>query len=510
MKGEITMEDIMIVQEKEASKTVVKKEDIYLIVCSVLLGVLFDFLFYKKALGISYTLFVIAFYLVFLGILRDKIAFRFSFGWFLSIPIIALSATYFVFSNQIFATLNFLIIPILIIAQTILITQENNHKWYDASFIKDIFYGIFNRAFSHTSKPFVIILSSLRIRKSSKKYDVFMKILIGLTISIPLLIIIVSLLASADRIFQHLMDEILSSFGTINIGDFSLQGIIALLIMIIVFSYIWSFSNPSQSIQAQMQYSLESNNRSWDPIISITILVAINSVYLVFTLIQFAYMFGALNNALPPDFTYAEYARRGFFELLMVTLINFSLVLSSIRFTRKDGKLVSRTVQILHSLLILCTVVILSSAYLRMSLYEEVYGYTYLRVLTHSFMIFLGVLFVIAFYKIWNERISLLKPYIVIGIIAYLILNFANIDELIANNNLDRYIKTGKLDTYYLKNLSYDSLPVLVNLLEAENVPVDIKKNLLEQQKELSKEQPWQSFNVSRQKAKQALSQAKL
>jgi len=510
MKGEITMEDIMIVQEKEASKTVVKKEDIYLIVCSVLLGVLFDFLFYKKALGISYTLFVIAFYLVFLGILRDKIAFRFSFGWFLSIPIIALSATYFVFSNQIFATLNFLIIPILIIAQTILITQENNHKWYDASFIKDIFYGIFNRAFSHTSKPFVIILSSLRIRKSSKKYDVFMKILIGLTISIPLLIIIVSLLASADRIFQHLMDEILSSFGTINIGDFSLQGIIALLIMIIVFSYIWSFSNPSQSIQAQMQYSLESNNRSWDPIISITILVAINSVYLVFTLIQFAYMFGALNNALPPDFTYAEYARRGFFELLMVTLINFSLVLSSIRFTRKDGKLVSRTVQILHSLLILCTVVILSSAYLRMSLYEAVYGYTYLRVLTHSFMIFLGVLFVIAFYKIWNERISLLKPYIVIGIIAYLILNFANIDELIANNNLDRYIKTGKLDTYYLKNLSYDSLPVLVNLLEAENVPVDIKKNLLEQQKELSKEQPWQSFNVSRQKAKQALSQAKL
>ena len=505
------MEDLMRVQKEEADKTVVQKEDIYLIVCSVLLGMLFDILFYKKALGISYPLFVIAFYVAFLWNLRNKIVFRLNFGWFLSIPIIALSSTYFIFSNQIFAALNFLIIPILIIAQTILIAKENNYKWYDTRFIKDILYGILNRAFSYTSKPFVIGLSSLRIRKSNEKYDVVKKILIGLTISIPLLIIVISLLASADRVFKHFIDQISSSFGSINIGDFSLQGIIALLIMIIVFSYVWSFSNPSDSIQAQDQTnSLETNNRSWDPIISITILIAINCVYLVFTLIQFAYMFGSFNNVLPPDFTYAEYARRGFFELLMVTLINFSLVLSSIRFTRKDGNLVTRTVQILHSLLILCTVVILSSAYLRMSLYEAVYGYTYLRVLTHSFMIFLCVLFVIAFYKIWNEHISLLKPYIVIGIIAYLILNFANIDVLIANDNLDRYIKTGKIDTYYLRNLSYDSIPELVNLLNDKNVSQDIEKYLVEKQKELSKKQYWQSFNLSQLKAKQVLAQYKL
>ncbi|MHB8072597.1 DUF4153 domain-containing protein [Desulfosporosinus fructosivorans] len=514
------MEDIMIVQGEEASKTVVIKEDIYLIVCSVLLGVLFDFLFYKKALGISYTLFVVAFYVVFLWSLRDKVAFKFSFGWFLSIPIIALSATYFIFSNQIFASLNFFIIPVLIIVQTILITKKNKHRWYDPRIIKDIVNGIFNRAFSYTSKPFVIVLSSLRIRKSNEKYDVLKKILIGLTIAIPLLIIVISLLASADRVFKHFIDEISSSFGTINIGDFSLQGIIALLIMVIVFSYIWSFSNPNDHIQAQGQpNSLESNKRSWDPIISITILIAINCVYLVFTLIQFGYMFGPLNNALPAEFTYAEYARRGFFELLMVTLINFTLVLSSIRFTRKDGNLVARTVQILHSLLIICTVVILTSAFLRMSLYEAVYGYTYLRVLTHSFMIFLGVLLAIAFYKIWNEGISLLKPYIVVSILAYMLVNFVNIDVIIVKNNIARYVETGKLDPYYLRNLSYDSIPSVVNLLKDgkvfkdenvfrdEYVSNDLKSYLAGQQNLLSIEQSWQSFNLSRHKAKQVLSQ---
>jgi len=244
------MEDLMGVQKEEANKTVVKKEDIYLIICSVLLGVLFNGLFYRKALGISYPLFVFAFYLVFLWNLRDKIAFKFSFGWFLSIPIITLSSTYFIFSNQIFSALNFLIIPILIIAQTILITQENKHKWYDVKFIEEILHGVFNRALSHTSKPFVIGLRSLRIRKSNEKYDVIKKVLIGLAVSIPLLLIIISLLASADRVFKHFLDEMSSSFGTINLGDFSLQGIIALLITIIVFSYVWSFSNPNVSVQA--------------------------------------------------------------------------------------------------------------------------------------------------------------------------------------------------------------------------------------------------------------------
>ena len=506
------MEDLWAVQKDEDVETITvfKKEDVYILISSVLLGVLFNILFYNKPLGISYPFFVIVFYIAFLWNLRQKISFRFNFGWFLTLPIIALSSTYLIFSNQVFAALNFLMIPILIIAQTILINEQNNHKWYDARFIKDIFYGIFNRAFGYTSRPFVVGLDAMRIRKSHGKYDVIKKVFIGLAISIPLLLIIIALLSSADSVFKHFIDEISNSFGNINIGDFLLQGITALFITMIVFSYLWSFSNSDNSLESRLQESLETNNISCDPIISITILSVINCVYVAFTIIQFAYMFGSVNNALPQDFTYAEYARRGFFELLVVTLINFSLLLSSIRFTQRGGKLVARTVRILHSLLILCTVVILLSAYFRMSLYEAAYGYTYLRVLTHSFMIFLCVLFLIAFYKIWNERISLLKPYIVITLTAYMIINFADIDVLIAKNNVDRYAETGKLDTDYFRNLSYDSIPVLANLLNDENVATDLKKYLVEQHEELSKKQSWQSFNLSKNKARQVLARSGL
>jgi len=504
------MEDLTIVQMEEASKTPVQKEDIYLLISSVVLGLLFDILFYNKTLGISYPLFVIAFYIMFLWNLRRKVKFNYNFGWLLSIPIITLSSTYFIFSNQIFAALNFLIIPILIIAQTVLINEGNKYKWFDTRFAQDILYGVFNRALGNIPKLFVVVFSSLRIKKGDGKHDVVQKVLIGLAMSIPLLMIIISLLTSADRVFKHLIDTIVNSFGSINVRDFPIQGILVLLISILVFSYTWSFLKPTnqEGTRTQMKQGSDTNTSTlWDPVISITIMSLINCVYLVFILIQFAYMFGSINNGLPADFTYAEYARRGFFELLMVTLINFSLLLSSIKLTRKDGKLVARVVRILHSFLIICTMVILSSAYLRMSLYEAAYGYTYLRLLTHSFMIFLFVLFVIAFYKVWNEGISLLKPYVIFTIAAYMILNFVNIDVLIAEKNIDRYVETGRLDTHYLRQLSYDSIPELVKLFDEGNAPMDLKGILVEKQNELSKKQAWRSFNLSKQKAKQVLSQ---
>lgn len=60
------MEDILPVKKENPNKGVVKKEEMTILVCSVLLGLLFNILFYKKALGVSYPIFVIAFYAVFI------------------------------------------------------------------------------------------------------------------------------------------------------------------------------------------------------------------------------------------------------------------------------------------------------------------------------------------------------------------------------------------------------------------------------------------------------------
>jgi len=63
------------------------------------------------------------------------------------------------------------------------------------------------------------------------------------------------------------------------------------------------------------------------------------------------------------------------------------------------------------------------------------------------------------------------------------------------------------LDTHYLRKLSYDSIPVLVKLIDEGNPPINLKADLVERQKQLSKKQAWQSFNLSQQKAKEVLAQ---
>lgn len=501
------MNEPVIVSSEEHKKTEVQKDDIILLISSIILGVLFDVLFYKKTLGISYPLFVMAFYLFFGWNLRRKIGFSYSFGWFLGIPILALSSTYLIFSNQLFRVLNFVSIPILVMAQTLLIIGENKYQWFETGFVKDIAMGV-QRTVGNLKKPLALGLSLLRIRKGPQQDSTLKKVFLGVVISIPLLIIILTLLTSADYFFQNFVSNLLNSLGTLDLAEVPQQGLLVFLTGMLMFSYTWSLlksKDHGQSPGAEPA-ALQRKGR-WDPIISVTILSLVNCVYVVFITIQFTYMFGAVHNLLPGDYTYAEYARRGFFELLTVTLINFSLLLSSLTFTGMERKVIARTVQLLHSLLVLSTMVMLVSAFLRMSFYEAAYGYTYLRVLTHSFMIFLFVLLAVAFYKIWNEKFSLLKPYILISLTAYLALNFANIDVFIAQKNIDRYLETGKLDTSYLRHLSYDSIPVLVGLLNEENTPQDLKQYFEEQRLKLSQPQDWQSFNISRYEAEKVLKQ---
>jgi hypothetical protein len=255
-----------------------------------------------------------------------------------------------------------------------------------------------------------------------------------------------------------------------------------------------------------MSEPLTVNNRV-DHVIAVTILSLINAIYVLFTLIQFSYLFGSFSFALPAHFTYAEYARRGFFELVVVTLINFSILLVIVSCTKKGGKAINKTIQLLESLLVFCTLVMLLSAFVRMFLYEQMYGYTYLRVLTHAFMIFLFGLFIVTLCRIWKENLRLYKFYLLAAIAALVIINYMNIDVLITKWNIDRYEQTGKIDVNYLATLSDDAIPAMTVLLSAKDEPVagQIENYLFERKRELAKKRSWQSFNLSQYRAMRLL-----
>ena len=252
------------------------------------------------------------------------------------------------------------------------------------------------------------------------------------------------------------------------------------------------------------------DNGNWDTIIVATVLVMMNAVYILFCVIQFTYLFGGEATIRSiPDYTYAEYARRGFSELILVTVINLSILLIGLHFTKNGGKL-DRVVRALRCLLVLCTVIILYSAHLRLKLYEEAYGYTYARIFAHTFIGLLFVLFMLTLYKFWRREFPLLKAFAIAALLTYTALNYINVDAIIARKNIDRYVKTGAIDLEYLQELSYDAIPELSHLSSHNDEDMagkEMAEFLHDKKAELSSESPWQSYNLSKSKAKRILSQ---
>lgn len=493
-----------------------KKDIRYILFFSLFLGLLFNLLFYGKTLGLSYPLYVLVLYAVLILILRSHNLLRLSWLWLPAIPVIALSFTYFFFSNPIFQVLNFVMIPVLFIGHTLMLTSRSRSQWVDGLFFIDILYSLFIRPFAYCMKPFSLIFDSLKSKANPGKYRFVTQVIIGLLIAIPLLFVIVSLLASADDIFRLFIEQIPNVFMGINLTSFLGRTVVVLVVACLIFSYLWSVfiskspetNNLNVNTQAQIK-GHDTTRPLGAPATAITILVLMDALYAFFISIQFSYLFGSLSYALPQGFTYAQYARKGFFELVVVTVINLVLVLAAIYFVKPTDTRILTTVKVLNTLLVVCTFMILLSAHFRMTLYENVYGFTYLRILTHAFMAYLFVLYSVTLCRIWLKRQRLLKSFILISLAAYMVINFMNIDRIIVNNNIERYNNGCIIDIVYLTNLSYDAVVPLVDFMNStsdQKLAGELKTALDNKRQWLDRDTSWQSYNISENRARQSLS----
>lgn len=197
------------------------------------------------------------------------------------------------------------------------------------------------------------------------------------------------------------------------------------------------------------------------------LLAAVAGLFGVFVLMQFQYFFGGDANISVGGFTYAEYARRGFFELLTVSQLTLGLLLALDRVTIRR----ERREQIVFRGLALAIValigVMIASASQRMTLYEMQYGFTHQRVYAHVLIWWIAVLFgvfVLAMLRVRRNIFSLGVLLVLIGYLATL--NVLNVDLYIAERNIARYEAGLPLDLCYLRSLSVDALPAMLALAD--------------------------------------------
>jgi len=472
---------------------------------TLILAILSNYLFFEQRLGVSYPLFVMLFYACFLSVMKEKITTNWDFRGFLFAVIIALSMTYGLFTNQIFHVINFLVIPTLILIHTTLLSSHRAVRWFDKRIVWNVLDHLFPQTFRHFSRPFKFISAKMGSRTESQTKKTVVKVITGLLISVPLLFVVTLLLSSADEAFERLLSTMFSGIDSFSFTEGVLRAIWIGVLFVFLFGYLWGFKEPvTYDWEAAGHKDVNLLDRIvWDPVIVATILIAVNVVYMLFAAVQFSYLFGAWSGELPSGMTYAEHARSGFFELVMVTIINFGLMAGVLTFTRGGRMLLQSWNRVLMSLLIGCTAVMLISAFVRLQLYEQVYGYTYIRFLVHAFMIFLGIMLIFAGYRVWSERISLLHVFVIAGLLAYVTVNFVGMDSIIAQKNMKRYLETGMLDAAYLNELSWEAVP---DMVEMSSKNEEISRYLQEKYEWVRKEKKdWRSFNWSRYQAEKVL-----
>ena len=476
-------------------------------ILALIAGIIFDYLFFGKAIGVSYPLFLAVFYCVFWVASHKRVSFQIDFGWFLFIPILLLSAAFALHSNPVLLARNSVLIPLLLLVQTTLLVY--GYEWSSVRCVSRFIGRLTDHISANVPKVLLELISLAKVvdRIATEKRKTLKNIFIGLIISAPVLVVVIALLAEADTVFQNLIANALKPLefiGSIPLAEH--MGVIG-IITVLLFGYL---ALVLKAKVERISESAEKDSGAWDATIVATVLVMVNAVYILFCAIQFTYLFGGEEVIRSiPDYTYAEYARRGFSELIVVTVINLSILLIGLRFTKNGGKL-DRLVLALRCLLVLCTVIMLYSAHLRLKLYEDAYGYTYARIFAHTFIGFLFTLFMLTLYKLWRRELPLLKAFAVAALLAYTTLNYVNIDAIIAQRNIDRYFRTGKIDLDYLQELSYDAIPELTRLSVVDNGDMAAKAEavlLRDKQAELNSESPWQSYNFSKAKAKRILSE---
>ena len=506
-----------------------ERKKYWLLLFGLILGVSFDIFFYNKTLGISYIIFIVLVLAVFLASFWGCLKKLNNQAWFFVIPILLLSSTFFIFSNQVFKILNYLIVPILVIMLSSLVANINKSDWSDIRFIGDIAKRIFV-PFRFIHRPFLTLSRMTDNSSKGSKSRILPKVVIGILISIPLLAIILWLLSSADIVFKNI-------FINIPLLKIFKHFLIIISVSVYAICFLWALlkafnerkkstngavstsSTPSTNSKASTNSNantdgISSTKIQWklflDPVVLLTILILVNAIYAVFSFIQFRYLFGGSSFALPSSFTYAEYARRGFAELVIVTIINFGILIFGITFVKKDSKRIFTAIRAFLTLLVIFTFILLISAFYRMLVYEQAYGFTYLRIFVQAFMIMLFFLFVINIIYIWYQKLPIIKTYFIISLAIYIIMNFANVDKIIADNNINRYFKTGQIDMVYLKGLSYDAVPEMeeffISVKDSQDskdkqIANEIPEYFMGRQLDLKNQKSWQSYNISRNKA---------
>ncbi len=338
----------------------------------------------------------------------------------------------------------------------------NHSRSFGGRFILDIAKGV-AYAFMSFIRFFVDIFTFGGEKKGGKKIGL---LLLGIAVALIFVLIVGSLL-SYDANFKKMLPEI----NIDTIGETILKLTFAIPIAALIYSLFSSSYEkklPLLSTEATAE-KVENGMKFLPAVIAVIPAAALLVLYLMFFISQWAYYMSAFTHKLPEGYSFAEYAREGFFQLCAVACINGILVAVLRCLTKRRTKAECVACDVLTILLAISTLVLIATALSKMLLYIDAYDLTRDRLVVTLILVFLAIAFIAVILAALIKKMKATPVIIVTAAVFVLVYALCRPGRLIAKYNVDAYLngKHENIDVMYLQNeIGYAAVPELLRLYE--------------------------------------------
>jgi len=313
-----------------------------------------------------------------------------------------------------------------------------------------------------------LLFKTFSLRKTGKVKPVIK----GLMLSVPVMMIVFPLMLSADENISRMFDDLM----------YSLQYDLGEQIYLLAFRLFISFLSGSRMFgvlfaDRKSEYISESEMhekavraRKHQPAVLVSMIVPMCLLYVMFFVSQLSYFVSAFSGTLPSGFSYAEYARKGFFELCGVAAVNLAVIsFMNRKCLRNEDEVSPVALRISVSVLSVFTEILIITAVSKMIMYIGYYGFTPLRIYVTSFMAVMFIMFILITAKQFSGKIQTEKWLALLGLAGMMLITFSGVDARTAQWNIALFESgiTEELDMELIGSLSDEAVPYIEKLAES-------------------------------------------
>jgi hypothetical protein len=297
-------------------------------------------------------------------------------------------------------------------------------------------------------------------RVRDRNRDTFVRTLVAGLITVVLLAVFGSLLAGADAAFAQVLSTMVRSLDAGTLLRWTGSAVIAATITAVA-----AHTLVTRTTAPEDQHRRLGPVRRIEWALPVGGLVALLAAFIA---VQATVIFGGGEHVLATaGLTYAQYARSGFWQLLVLTALTLVVVGAAAHVAPRTAVIDRLLLRVLLGLLSALALIVVASALSRMAAYEQAYGFTRQRLLVTACELWLGAVFLL----ILTAGIRLRGRWVpraafAVAAAALLGLGILDPDAFIARHNIARFTETGRIDVDYLSTLSADAVAAITRLPE--------------------------------------------